>query len=58
MRGITRSAVVVCLLGVAASAFAAPRERVPRERENRVVKMVKAMVKTLGDGLTIPGGKP
>jgi hypothetical protein len=58
MRGITRSAVLVGLLALGASAFAAPRERVPRERENPIVKMVKVIVKSLGDGLTIPGGKP
>ena len=43
----------------AVSVSAAPREGVgPRDRSHPIVKAIKKVVKTLGDGLTIPGGKP
>jgi hypothetical protein len=40
------------ILAVAGSAFAVPREG--RNREQAVVKMVKKIVRALGDGVTIP----
>lgn len=61
MRRSIRVAVGVCLLVVSVGAFGIPREgREPksRDRENAVVKMVKRVVKALGDGLTVPGTKP
>ncbi|HVG25947.1 MAG TPA: hypothetical protein VND45_17450 [Thermoanaerobaculia bacterium] len=43
-------AVVVMLAG---SVAAAPRER-PKDKQPAIVKMLKSIVRTLGDGLTIP----
>ena len=58
MRRITGGVVVVCLLVGAVSVYAAPRERTgPHERSHPIVKAIKKIVKTFGDGLTIPGGK-
>jgi len=53
MRRNIRSLVVVCLLGFAVSAFAAPRDAASGMR-----KFVKRVVRALGDGLTIPGSSP
>lgn len=55
MRQITRSLVVVCLLGFAASTFAAPRER---DSTNGVRKFVKRVIRALGDGLILPTPAP
>lgn len=51
MRQITRSLVVVCLLGVAVSAFAVPGGRDPR---SGVRKVVKRVIRALGDFITVP----
>ena len=53
MRGIVRGAVVVCVLVVAAGAFAAPRE----PKGGMVSRIVKKL-KSLGDLITIPTPAP
>ena len=55
MRRVTRSVVVVCLVG-AVSMDAAPAGREPRG--GGVVKAVKKIIRALGDGVTIPGSNP
>ena len=63
MRGVFKSSVrsvaaVAVILALAGSVVAAPREHRDRDREHgreqSVVKMVKKIVRALGDGLTIP----
>ena len=56
MRRVTRSVVVVCLLAGSLSLFAAPREAGPRGGD--IVKRIVKKIRTLGDGLTIPGTSP
>jgi hypothetical protein len=49
------------LVVVAVSAFGVPREEArarDREKGNRVVELVKRVVRALGDGLTIPSRRP
>jgi hypothetical protein len=47
---------------LAVSVSARPREerpiREPRDKREPIVKVVKRIIKSLGDGLTIPNGKP
>jgi hypothetical protein len=52
--------VVAVSLVVSAAAFGIPREgrERTRDRENTVVKFVKRVVRTLGDGLTVPTPAP
>ena len=48
-------AAVAVILALAGSAVALPRERDDdRNRDQGIVKMVKRIVRALGDGLTIP----
>ena len=51
-----RGVLAVAVIGMlSASAVAAPRENVDRERgRSVVVKVVKRIIRALGDGLTIP----
>lgn len=53
VRGVAAIAMIFMLAG---SAFAVPREGrgQPRGRELGIVKMVKKIVRALGDGLIIP----
>ena len=53
MRGIVRGAVVVCVLVVAAAAFAGPREP-----KGGIVSRIVKKLKALGDLLTIPDSAP
>ena len=47
------AAAVIVVLTMSVSA--APREqRGPREKGNSLVKVIKKVIKSLGDGLTIP----
>jgi hypothetical protein len=52
------TAAVAVILMLAGSAFAVPRERRDqargRTREHGIVKMVKKIIRALGDGLTVP----
>ena len=60
MRGVfnscVRSVAAVAVMVVLASGVSAePRNpRGPREKGNPIVKTVKKIIKSLGDGLTIP----
>jgi hypothetical protein len=59
MRGV-RYLMVIAVAVVSLSVFASPRER-PSDDERsvgRVVKFVKRMVRSLGDGLTLPTPAP
>ena len=67
MRGVFKSSVrsvaaVAVILAVSVSVAAAPREKVDRERSRKtsIVKVVKRIIQSLGDGLTVPlpGPKP
>ena len=53
MRRVVQALVVVA---VSLSVSGAPREGrdLPRDKSSPIVKMVKRIVKSLGDGLTIP----
>lgn len=53
VRGMASVAVIVAL---SVSASAAPREDRDRDRgrEPGLIKIIKKVVKTLGDGLTVP----
>lgn len=51
VRGIAAASVIVAL---SISVSAAPREDRGRDRDPVFVKIVKKIIKTLGDGLTIP----
>ena len=52
VRGVAAVAVMVVL---ASGVSAAPRdERGPREKGGPIVKVIKKVIKSLGDGLTIP----
>ena len=55
MRGIARGLVVVCVLVLALGVVASPRERQPRG--GMIGKIVK-MIRSFGDGLTVPGTSP
>lgn len=57
MRRVVYALVVVL---VSLSVSGAPRDGrdVPRDKVSPVVKMMKKIVRTLGDGLTIPGSSP
>lgn len=59
VRGVSAVVLVVVL---AVSVSARPREerpiREPREKREPVVKFLKKVIKSLGDGLTIPNPKP
>ena len=57
VRGLAAIAVVLALSG---SVAAAPREKVDweRDRKTSIVKIVKRIIQSLGDGLTVPIGKP
>jgi hypothetical protein len=46
-------AVIVVLSG-AANAAPRERERGPKEKDTRVVRLVKSIIRALGDGLTPP----
>lgn len=52
MRRITRGVVVVCVLVGAVSLYAAPGDR------ETVVRKIVKKIRSLGDGLTIPGSNP
>lgn len=57
MRRVLKSvAAVAVILAVAGNAFALPREEREqgRNREQTIVKMVKKIVRALGDGLIVP----
>lgn len=57
MRRVLKSvAAVAVIFAVAGSAFALPREEREqgRDHEYAIVKMVKKIVRALGDGLTVP----
>jgi hypothetical protein len=53
---------VVMVVVLAVSVSARPRDerpiREPRFKREPIVKVVKRIIKSLGDGLTIPTGKP
>jgi len=53
---------VVLVVVFAVNVSARPREerpiREPRDKREPIVKVVKRIIKSLGDGLTIPNGKP
>ena len=52
-------AAVAVIFALAGSAVALPRERDDsRTRDEGIVKMVKRIVRALGDGLTVPLPKP
>ena len=54
---VRRFAAVTVIVVLATSVSAAPREgreRGPREKTPSVVKIVKKIVRALGDGLTVP----
>lgn len=52
VRGLAAVAVMVVL---APGVSAEPRDpRGPREKGNPIVKVIKKVIKSLGDGLTIP----
>lgn len=52
VRGV---AVVTVIVVVAGNVAAAPRERgATKEKVSPVVKMLKGIVRSLGDGLTVP----
>ena len=58
VRGVAAVAVMVAL---STSVFAAPREERDRDRgreRDRIVKIIKKVVRALGDGLTVPIGSP
>lgn len=59
VRGVSAVVVVVIL---AVSMSARPREerpiREPREKREPIVKFIKKVIESLGDGLTIPNPKP
>ncbi|HYC91556.1 MAG TPA: hypothetical protein VEO54_20215 [Thermoanaerobaculia bacterium] len=55
MRPIIRVlAVAAVTVALSTTASAAPRERGPKEKVPPIVKMLKSIVRTLGDGLTVP----
>ena len=59
MRSLVRGVLVVSVVSVvfgASTSYAAPR-RNPGD-DNPIVKIVKRIIKTFGDGLTVPTGKP
>jgi len=53
---------VILVVVLAVSVSARPREerpiREPRDKREPIVKVVKRIIKSLGDGLTIPTDKP
>lgn len=51
VRGV---AVVAMILALAGSAVGAPRDDRDRARDRGFVKVVKKLIRALGDGLTIP----
>lgn len=51
VRGVVAVAMILALAG---SAVAASREDRDRGREPGIVKVVKKLIRALGDGLTIP----
>lgn len=57
VRGVAAVAVILALAG---SAVALPRdgEKRGRTRDEGIVKMVKRIVRSLGDGLIVPLPKP
>jgi hypothetical protein len=57
MRRVVYALVVVV---ISLSVSGAPRggRDLPIDKSHPIVKMVKKMVKSLGDGLTIPGSNP
>ena len=60
---VTRAVSAVILVVVlAVSVSARPREerpiREPRDKREPIVKVVKRIIQSLGDGLTIPTGNP
>jgi hypothetical protein len=59
MRFFRGVAVVVVSLALSHAVIAGPREGVRSpDAENVIVKMVKRIVRTLGDGLTVPTPAP
>ena len=60
MRQGVRIAVGVCLLVFSMGVFGIPREgrERTRDRESPAVKFVKRVVRSLGDGLTLPTPAP
>jgi len=57
MRAGIRGVVVVCLVAVSFGVFAASREREPRGG-GEIAKRIVKKIRSLGDGLTIPGVNP
>lgn len=58
VRGVAAVAVMVAL---STSVLAAPPDERARDRgreRDRIVKIIKKVVRALGDGLTVPIGKP
>jgi hypothetical protein len=58
VRGVAALAVMVM---VSTSVFAVPAESRDRERgreRDRITKIIKKVVRALGDGLTVPIGNP
>jgi hypothetical protein len=55
-----RVAVVVVSVVVSTAVFGVPREgrEAARDRESPVVKFVKRVVRSLGDGITVPTPAP
>lgn len=52
---VLRVVVVVSLTSMlSVSLAAAPRDRAPREKQNPIVKVIKKIVRSLGDGLIVP----
>jgi hypothetical protein len=52
-----RGVVVLAVVALSLSVFAAPRgerPRDPREKRDPIVKVVKRIIKSLGDGLIVP----
>ena len=58
VRGV--AAAVAMFTALSTSVVAAPREKADRERgrDTSIVKAVKRVIQALGDGLTVPLGKP
>lgn len=54
MRRLVRGAVLVLVVFGVSAVYAGPRDPV---HGNPIAKMLKKIVKALGDGLTIPSGK-
>jgi hypothetical protein len=51
VRGV---AVVTVIMVLSASAYAGPRERAPKDKMPAMIAKLMRIVRTLGDGLTVP----